>query len=328
MHLFPKLLFPILLIVPLCSAGTTPSLIPDIYLTSTALGPLSTYQNNIDFEVTVHSKTSNKSFYDYFRAGPNKDDIRYSYYGGLRKLKNFTHILTFNIPTKDLLSLRGMYCVIILKDYYNQYEYNFEFTLHPLKGNKNIKAEDYVSTPFRVSNTSCYFDLFGFHEEDEYIQFPDYLSYLNIDTYHKLTLDSVSFTCETLDTSFTSAYILIPDYQNVFPYITHNQNHQISIPLELIQNEESFTFAYKNRMYVNPKNGQMSLLPKEGFTVTKNFYFPMNEKEKLVDEKFQIVLNGFSTGKTNITWSLDFLANINLIGDCDNSEYCIIGEEI
>lgn len=329
MHLFPKILIPALLAIPLCSASRPPIVLPDMYLTSNTIGPLSTYQDNVDLNVVVHSKTNTRTFYDYFRCGPNKNDIRYSKYGGLRYMTTFTYNLTFNIPTKDYLSLKGMYCVIILKDFNNQYELNFEFTLTPMRENRNIKAEDYASSVYTIKYVSFYFDQTGFHQDYETIEFPDYLSYLNIDTYHKITLESVKFVSSSLNFQYTSAFLLIPDYQNVFPYITHNANHQISIPLQLtLNNDKSFTFAYKNKMYVNPKNAQMSLIPREKFVITNNFYVPVNEKEKLVDEKIQINLNGFSISKVNISWSLEYLANTNLIGDCESSEYCIVGEEV
>ena len=328
MRLLVKLLLPIFISLPLCGYNFASNDVPDLYLTSNTIGPLSAYQDNVNLNVVVHSKQKTRTFIDVFRCGPSKDDIRYSKRGNYRYVYNYTYELTFNIPTQDYLSNDGMYCEIRINNNDNTLAANFEFALKPIVTNKTINAADYVKKYFVVRDVSYHFEMSGMISESEIISFPDYLSYLNIDTYYKLTLNSVLFYTNSDLIEWSNAYLLIPDYQNIFPYITHAFVNSIIVPIKVVENEGECTFAFKNQMYVRQKDLKMSLLPKDDFVITNNFYFPVNEKEKILDKKIQIHLFGFGKGKTNITWSLEYLASENLIGKCETSQYCVVGEEV
>lgn len=327
MRLLAKVFLPLIVSIPLCGYLVFDDT-PNFYLTSDTIGPLTAYQEDIKLNVTLRCKTKALTFIDRFRCGPSEDDFRYSKSGTYRHVINYTYNLTFNIPTSSYLSKQGMFCQILIENNYNNPLATFSFTLTPIKTKQSIKAEDYSNSPFSVDNVYYHFEKAGLIIEKETISFPNYLSYLNIDTYHKLALDSVLISSNNENPSYGLASLTIPDYENIFPYFIHSINNTISVPLKLIKTGECWTFAFKNTMYVNPNNLIMSHLPRNGFVATNNFYLPVNEKNKLLDEKIKIELNGFGIGKTNITWSLEYLANQNLVGKCENSQYCIVGEEI
>ena len=79
-------------------------------------------------------------------------------------------------------------------------------------------------------------------------------------------------------------------------------------------------------MYVNPQTLDMSLVKYDGFVATKYFYLPINKIDLLLDQIFTIHFDEFGYGKSNFSWDMRYLNNRNLIGDCDNSDYCIKGE--
>lgn len=47
----------------------------------------------------------------------------------------------------------------------------------------------------------------------------------------------------------------------------------------------------------------------------------------LNDSNFEITFTNFGSFKTNIVWPVKLLTNKTFLGDCNSSEYCIIGEE-
>ena len=71
----------------------------------------------------------------------------------------------------------------------------------------------------------------------------------------------------------------------------------------------------------------MSFNPEEDFVLTRYFYLPKNGREDLIDKKMNVYLYGAGLGSSNITWNLTYLAGQNLLGDCSDSDYCIVGEQ-
>ena len=80
-------------------------------------------------------------------------------------------------------------------------------------------------------------------------------------------------------------------------------------------------------MYVNPTSLEMSLVAKPGFVATPYFYLPKNKCEELLDQTFTIMVEEFGHGKTRFNWDIKYTNNHRLIGDCSNSDYCVVGEE-
>ncbi len=327
MRLLIKLLFLFFIPLPICGFNLASNSTPEIYLTSNEIGPLTAYQEDVELKVVVHSTTATRTFIDVFKCGPSQSDIQYSKTSAIRYLSNYKYNLTYILPLSDFLSNNGMYCEIRIENYNHTLVASFPFTLFPIVTNKTINAKDYIKKTFEVDNIKYRFMMSGLNKEKETISFPNYLSYLNIDQYYKLDLSSVYFSSNVKEITYTSALMSFYDFDNIFPYLAHFLN-KVFIPLNIVKKDKYLTFEYKNEFYVNPKNCQMSLTPKDGFVLTKHFYLPVNEKNKMLDEKISIDISGFGVGKTNIKWSLEYLASYNLIGDCDTSQYCIVGEQV
>ena len=137
----------------------------------------------------------------------------------------------------------------------------------------------------------------------------------------------VSYEC---DVPFSScvAHLHYVDYLKVFPYLDSSDDVPIvEIPLGVRNIFNRVWFSFPSNMYVNPTSLEMSLVAKPGFVATPYFYLPKNKCEELLDQTFTIMVEEFGHGKTRFNWDIKYTNNHRLIGDCSNSDYCVVGEE-
>ena len=304
-----------------------------IGITSSSFGPCQTYCANKNVDLTVTTNTRIYSAYFTIYAGVSSSNYSYSKsYPVFGVLANASKTQTVVLPTREYLTSNGMYIKLVLNydttlnETYMQQTYTY--TIYPIDAHSDINPEDYITEPCVNSRISYSFNNQVLNTKQESFQFPDYIDYFNIDTYHRLNLSSVVFdyNCD-YSFSYSAAYLQIYDDDNVFPYISKNDDGYFLIPLKVIQNGNKCSFAFKNQFYVHPKTAQMSFNPEEGFVLTRYFYLPKNERDQLLDKKMNVYLYGAGYGSSNITWNLTYLASQNLLGDCSDSDYCIIGEQ-
>lgn len=328
MRLLTKIISLLFFPLSLCGYIITPIGGDELYITSEKFGPFFAHQKDYELTVVVHSTAKRRRFNSELFCGRSPEDILYHKDYGQNITDGYVCELTYILPTRDYLSEDGLYCRISL---YNSeldiYNNTYSFTIYPINKNKSINANNYKNKSFEVENIAYEFTSMGVVNQKEVISFPDYKSYLDIDVYHKLTLDSVKIETNQKDITYQEAYLRFFDHERLFPYIGHKDN-AVTIPLTLVKKDNYWTFAYKNKMYVHPKTCQMSLNPRDGFVLTNNFYLPANQKAKVLENKFMVHIESFGVGLTDINWFLEYIAQLNLIGDCDDSEYCVVGEQI
>ena len=307
--------------------------IDTITMESGAFGPLTPNCNNVNVDITV--KTDNRLYGCFLKTYAGLSEGNYSY---SKETSEFniaaggSVVKTITLPTRDYLTSNGMYIKLSLfySETFDAPKKNIDrtFVIHPIDAVSNIKPENYINAPCINKNVSYLLNKFTLTKENEQFQFPDYIDYFNIDTYHRLNLDSVTFsyTCKRSFT-YSAAYLRIYDHTNAFPYISKDGDDAFMVPLKVITVGNKMGFAFKNKFYVNPDTAQISLEAKAGFVLTKYFYLPKNGREDLLDKKMDVLLFGAGYGSSNITWNLTFLASNNLLGDCSDSDYCIVGEQ-
>lgn len=286
---------------------------------------------NIDINISANQKI----YTSYLTVYVGLSSSNYSYskqYSSFTLAANGTKKQTITLPTREYLTSNGMYIKFVLtyhKDLGGTDQTTTKsFVIYPVESKANIKPEDYITSPCTNHYVSYQFNNGVLTSSDESFQFPDYIDYFNIDTYHRLDLNSVSFnyTCSSSFT-YSSAYLQIFDENNIFPYIDKNEDDYFLVPLKVTKNGNTYKFSFKNQFYVHPKTAQMSFDPEEDFTLTRYFYLPKNGREDLLDTKMNVYLYGAGLSASNISWNLTYLASQNLLGDCSDSDYCIIGEQ-
>ncbi len=304
-----------------------------ISYTSNLFGPYRANCANQNIDVTIN--TNKKIYSSYLTVYVGLSASNYSYskeYPSFTLSANSSRTQTITLPTREYLTSNGMY-IKFKFTYHAELEapdltMDTSYVIYPVQTETNIKPEDYITSPCTNHYVSYKFGNGTLLSYDESFQFPDYIDYFNIDTYHRLDLNSVSFiyTCNASFT-YSTAYLQIYDEESIFPYINKNGDGYFLIPLKVIKEGNKHVFAFKNQFYVDPITAQMSFEPKEGFVLTRYFYLPKNGRENLLDTKMNIYLYGAGLGASNISWNPTYLASQNLLGDCSDSDYCIIGEQ-
>ena len=79
-------------------------------------------------------------------------------------------------------------------------------------------------------------------------------------------------------------------------------------------------------MYVHPETLEMSFIPRDGFVATKYFYLPRNKTKQMLNQLFTLKMEKFGYGQINFSWDVRYINNRNLIGDCNDSDFCVVEE--
>ena len=241
--------------------------------------------------------------------------------------KGTTYSLTFNLPFKSSLTHKGLKIVIEFLDGSNTTLQRFFFNIKPISRptiNPKLYINDYFINKDIVVDPDNYSK-----SRFEKIRFDQALDYFNVDNYYRLSLNDFIITYEC-DVPFSScvAHLHYVDYLKVFPYLDSDDDVPIvEIPLGVKNIFNRVWFSFPSNMYVNPASLEMSLVAKPGFVATPYFYLPKNKCEELLDQTFTIMVEEFGHGKTRFNWDIKYTNNHRLIGDCSNSDYCVVGEE-
>ncbi len=241
-------------------------------------------------------------------------------------VKGDSYALTFTLPFKSSLSERGLTFKIEFIEGNDELIQTFSFNLKPII-RKTITAKDYINDYYVVEDIVVDPDNYS-KVKDEKFKFDQALDYFNSDTYYRLSLEDVLITYECgLPFPGCIAHLHFVDYLKSFPYLdSENEVPTFDIPLRTITKNNRISFAFPQVMYVKPTTLEMSLEARPGFVSTSYFYLPKNRCEEILDQVFSVDVEEFGHGKTSFTWDMRYLNNQRLIGDCSNSDYCVIGE--
>ena len=147
--------------------------------------------------------------------------------------------------------------------------------------------------------------------------------------YHKIDLEDFYFSVEGIYQQFInfSGSLVIKNYNNVFKDVS-GANETATFDLKIVNEAPDYTFALKNDMYVDPESLLMSSTQKDGYVKTKHIYLPRNEMQNQDKFEFNLVLNNFGIDKDLVVHHLDVKALKNIFGDCNNSKYCVVRENV
>lgn len=150
---------------------------------------------------------------------------------------------------------------------------------------------------------------------DKYM--PNYYHKIN---FHDFYIINESPFPDNID--FKSANFTISNINGVFDKIASGKT--VSLPLVLEKEGKTFYFALQDPLYVNQNTLEMSKTPMDGYVKTKHFYFPRNEK--IYEETFEcsIVLTDFDVDDNKFVSYFRYKSQLNILGDCRNSEFCIV----
>lgn len=298
------------------------------YLSSSVYGPFSAYEKNQTLVFSVRSNLLiSQNVYaemSIFNAQMNIVSKSRSLTVAISKYNSQT--LSVEFVTNYFLSPNGMKALFTLVDAntLNQLIAS-NFSLYPAKERiinpteHNESSIEFEPTCFAFCNSG----IITYHEKYQFNQFYDYFL---IDTYYRLLIDQFTFNYYFLkDLTYQTAKLHFSIDEQLFPYISYEENNEIAIPLQLVKENGSYHFCYLETMYVNPLTLQMSLTPLPQFVATSYFYLPKNGMNILQNKKFYFTLTGLGQNNVTFEWSASLLTENNLLGPCFDSDYCVIG---
>lgn len=158
-------------------------------------------------------------------------------------------------------------------------------------------------------------DRFIFHGftsviEDEYYYYLD-LSSLWFESENPFEYDSISLLIRRSGTLYNLlSYSTFLDYRLV--------------PLNVIEVSSQYRFAFASPLYVEPNSLLMSVTPRNGFLETTKFFFPRNYYSSEKDIDMRIIIRKAGYNQFDIQYNFIYFSNLRYIGDCRNSQYCIM----
>lgn len=196
------------------------------------------------------------------------------------------------------------------------------FTLFP------ILHQDIISTDYRYKDLIIKDRCFEFKSNKtfintETISFKDTVESIGLDENNALDFSELYFTYDCGDELIkndTDKYFVIESTVDNEIFV-----NKIPLILNYDNTSKEVTFSFKNPLYVNPNSLDMSLEEKSGYVQTDKYYVSNNKFKVMQKSKIYILLNSLGRNDINVTIPLSFDNGANLLGECANSDYCVVG---
>lgn len=292
------------------------------------VGPYDKYQD----DQTVSYKLKNpfgasKEMYEVFRFGDKNNPNLQTVTKANHTISGFgTYEGTVVIPTKMFLGDEGMSVMVSLFNSGGSLIRDVSCFIYPRK-KETINPTTYPGGVYTCPTTQAIFSGKTVDYTLEQYTFTAIDDYLISDTYYRLHFEQFRFftTLKEEDVTYQKANIRIFGMQEFFPALTFHKD-SATIPLEVNYNDNELTLSLYGHLYVEPKLLILSDTPKTGYRTTDNFYFPINQRKEMLGSSFTFSIQGIGLNQSTFSWQSTLLAGSSLIGDCQNSEYCVVGE--
>lgn len=319
--IFTSLLFGLFSFVPKAS-----KIVTFFNVSGNSFGPYDVGEKDKTISVKVIPNSSYTSLTERFSVGSVGGNLSYiinTKSHTATKKKTFTVSLT--LPLTDYYSEAGIYGTLEFLTA-NRVIEQYSFMIKPPR-KEHIDPNAYKETAYLGGPVIGYFYTTSSPTEERF-SFPGFIDYFNVDYYYRLSLDylTISYSAKK---SFPgcNASLRFIDYSRVFPYIDNSDSIPIvNIPLSSQINGNLVTFSFPKTMYVNPNTLEMSLVARPNFKTTKYFYLPHNHLPEILDQIFTLEVSDFGYSKVSFSYDIRYTNNRYLIGDCNSSDYCVIGE--
>lgn len=178
------------------------------------------------------------------------------------------------------------------------------------------------------SNSSClsYNKKKGWASLNEDITFVNFIDLYVADYFHKLDLSDFYFLDNSKFTHTITAGDILLEIQNVNGAFKNlnAKNNSLQVPLKLVKDTDCYYLTPKEVLYVNPLTLDMSSIERDGYVKTNHIYFPRNGRRFENEYSCRIGITKFGLDGSQFVTSFKYKSLRNIIGDCRNSEYCVI----
>lgn len=322
-----------LFIAPFLTAITIPPIIdipPVMTVIRTdfdVIGPCHLGSNNITLSGYYSSRVSYSNVRERLSVGVVGENYKYFETKSKHDLPtDVNQYLTFTLPLKDYLTNKGLSAKFELLDSNSVALYSFTFNLKPVSPT-SMQPILYTNTPYVIEDIVVKPNNYAYKHTEEFL-FDGFLDYFNKDNYYRIDLNDLYITYKAEKPfPICEGALHFTDFDRLFPYLDGvGKIPQFDIPVVAYQSGNQIRFKFKNTMYVKPKTLDMSLIPRDEFVPTNYFYLPINKRKQMMDQLFFLNMDKFGHGEISFNWIIRYITNRGLIGDCDTSDYCVIGE--
>lgn len=233
--------------------------------------------------------------------------------------------ISFTIPIRDYLTKDGITIKFeILDKRTRAIIREYGSTIYPVQDN-NPTAQELKSAVYETKNIGFYGDGVTMKGITEKFDFTSIGDYLDIDYYYRINIKDIFFKYQSVFSfSCSSINLRFEDRENLFPYLIHN-DYIVSVPLKTTSSGEKVSLNYKNYFYVNKRTLQLSNTSGTGFTLSSNFYLPINGKKVFNNKLLYLDFTGLGSSNITVSFPVRYVADRSLVGLCGDSGYYVEG---
>ena len=200
----------------------------------------------------------------------------------------------------------------------------YDFNVSNVSKTKYISDDDVITTTKTIGVFKS--DL-SFERKELTFTFDGFKGIYAPDYYHKIDLKEFKiYLDETYhDFMIGNPSIVLGNVDGVFNDID-GVDSQVIFPLTLEDKGDYYTFSLTHTLYVNPHTLRLSSNPKVGYVQTEHIFLPVNEMKKQTEFAAMFALSSMGIDKDYWIHRFEIRATSNLLGDCHNSQYCVVRE--
>ena len=297
-------------------------------ITTSQYGPFQVGSNDFDLNINYKIYTSSSKVIERIRV-LNYDGtsvLSASSKPSHNYISGTSYSVSFRVPMSDYWTNNGLtFKFEILDASTRTVIKNYSTSIVPPL-NSYINASILKSGVYKTKGLGFKGEEIQFKTIIEEYDFTNITNYMYADYYYRLPFEEASFTYNS-DFLFTfdGAYLSFIDNYMLFPYLQHDEDGVIDLPLTFIRSGNRMIPRLKNMLYVNKKTLQLSDTYRSGFVQTTDFYLPINGRQLFDGSRLYFDFISIGANRISTSFSLSYDASKTYVGLCGDSEYCVSG---
>ena len=259
----------------------------------------------------------------------NKRQVCYTNLHTLRKGNSYSYSFDF-YPTNHFDDIRGAYFEFLVIDTKNGKEIDSK-TVHLFLAYEDELNSEYIAKSnyvHSVSGTIACLSTIRLVSTTEIFNFQKFSFSIEDSPMGIIDTSKFVFTYSGPEFNYKDAYLVFQSSLRIFPEIGGPGMGMIEFPCSL-RKVGSDVICDFSCNYVNPKTLAMSHVEKNGYVKAKNIYFAPQYYDDIQEEILMtLYVNQLGINKTSFRLNILYYPTINLVGDCNNSSYCIVGSSV
>ena len=226
-----------------------------------------------------------------------------------------------SLPLEGHLTSEGV--TISFDHFYSTTRVNKSGVIYPYK-KETVDVSQYRSAAYVREGTFLTLKNGDVYTKETF-DFTDLNEYISVSTNNRLDLSHLEFLYGCLH-EFTcrNIYLRIKDHQNLFPKL-NRFNGEVSLKMKFLQVKSLIILSIDEPLYVNTETLEMSSIEMDNYVLANTIYLPFGREEAILDDEIYILIEDAGMSSTDFTIPFVFYITNKYIGECYESDYCIIG---